>query len=269
MSMEFVGFTASFIMGITLGLMGGGGSILTVPILVYLLALAPTVATSYSLFIVGITALIGSLIYLRKGEVAFQTAFAFAVPSVVGVNVSRGVLLPRIPEVIAKFGDFSMTKEILIMVTFALLMVAAAHSMIRKRTNRNPIQANRHQQIPMIGVAGFIVGLTAGFVGAGGGFLIIPALVFMAGLSMRVAVGTSLFIIAFQSLLGFAGDFSRGLSIDWSLIGSVTGFAVAGILAGTAIAYRVQEQKIKSAFGWFVLMMGVTILAEQLSSMAQ
>lgn len=266
--MECVGYVASITMGIILGLMGGGGSILTVPILVYLFALPPMVATGYSLFVVGTTALIGSIMYIRKGDVDFRAGFAFALPSVIGVNVSRGIIIPQIPAVVAQVGIFIWTKEILVMVTFAALMVAASYSMIQKKSERKPIEAHPLLRIALVGTQGLIVGMIAGFVGAGGGFLIIPALVFMTGLTMRIAVGTSLMIIAFQSLLGFAGDVLRGLTIDWSLLVAVAAFAIIGIVVGSAIAHRIKEQKLKVAFGWFVLVMGVTILLEQLSHLS-
>lgn len=262
--MEYVGFAASLAMGITLGLIGGGGSILTVPILVYLFALPPTAATGYSLFIVGTTALIGSLMYLHKREIDFKVGLAFALPSVVGVNISRGVVIPQIPAVIIQIGTFALTKEILIMSTFAALMVAASYSMIKKKNHRQPLEVHPYKQIFFVGLQGFVVGLIAGFLGAGGGFLIIPALIFMARLSMRIAVGTSLTIIAFQSLLGFVGDVSRGMNTDWTLLGTVTAFAIAGIVVGSKFANKIKEQELKTAFGWFVLVMGLTILIEQI-----
>lgn len=262
--MEYAGYVASLAMGITLGLMGGGGSILTVPILVYLFALSPLVATGYSLFVVGITALIGSIVYIRKGEVDLQAGFAFALPSIIGVNVSRGIILPRIPAIVVQLDNFILTKEILVMGIFATLMVAASYSMIRKGKSQNSMSAHAIMRIGLVGLLGLVVGMIAGFVGAGGGFLIIPALVFMAGITMRVAVGTSLMIIALQSLLGFAGDIFRGLSVDWSLLGAIAAFAVVGIVAGSLVAHKIQEQKLKSTFGWFVLVMGTAILLEQL-----
>lgn len=262
--MEYTGLVASIVMGLILGTMGGGGSILTVPILVYLFALSPTVATGYSLFVVGITALIGSILFIRRGDVDFLAAGSFAFPSVIGVNISRGLVIPMIPNIVGTVGTFTLTKEILVMVVFAALMIAASYSMIRKKNERKPIQASAFVRVALIGMQGLIVGSIAGFVGAGGGFLIIPSLVFMAGLSMRVSVGTSLVIIAFQSLLGFAGDVSRGLQADWPLIVKVTAFAVMGIIAGSAFAHKIKEEKLKFAFGWFVLIMGITILAEQL-----
>lgn len=263
--METLGYIASFVMGITLGLMGGGGAILTVPIMVYLFHMTPTLATGHSLFVVGATALVGGAMYIRKGDVDFKTGLAFAVPSILGVNISRGLILPAIPERIVTIGAFVLTKEALVMTSFAVLMIAASYSMIKKKRAREPLKTHPAMKYSLFAAEGLIVGLIAGFVGAGGGFLIVPALVLLAGLSMRVAVGTSLMIIALQSLSGFAGDVSRGTAIDWPLLGTVGLIAVAGIALGSSISHKIKERKLKTAFGWFVLIMGTVILIEQLS----
>lgn len=263
--MEWVGFAASIVMGIILGVMGGGGSILTVPILVYLFGISPTISTGYSLFVVGSTALIGSIAYIRKGDVELRSGLLFAVLSVTGVNLSRGWIIPKLPLVVIQNSFFTLTKEVLVMMIFALLMVVASYSMIvRKNSEKTQLEARPRLRISFIAFIGLIVGVIAGFIGAGGGFLIIPALVFIAGLSMRVAVGTSLLIIALQSLLGFVTDLSRGLPVEWSMLGAVTGFAIIGIVIGSAFSKNIQEQKLKVYFGWFVLVMGISILLEQL-----
>jgi len=262
--MEYLGYAASLLMGVVLGLMGGGGSILTVPILVYLFALPPMIATGYSLFVVGMTALIGSIIYVRKDEVDFRTGIAFALPSILGLNISRGVIIPLVPTVVTHVGKYTVTKEILVMLTFAVIMMAASYSMIKKKNEKTPVKMSSMLRFAILSVQGLLVGMIAGFVGAGGGFLIIPVLVFVAGLTMRMAVGTSLMVIAFQSLLGFAGDVVRGLRVDWALLGAVAIFAVVGIALGSGLSQKVKEQKLKVAFGWFVLVMGVGILTEQL-----
>lgn len=262
--MEALGYIASFLMGITLGLMGGGGSILTVPIMVYLFSISPTMATGYSLFVVGITALIGSAMYLRKGDIDIKVGLTFAFPSVIGVTLSRGLIIPKIPDVILDVSGFTLTKEILIMATFAALMMAASYSMIKKKSEKKPMQVHPLMRVSIIAVEGLVIGLIAGFVGAGGGFLIVPALVLLAGLPMRVAIGTSLMIITLQSLLGFAGDVLRGASVDWPLLGIVATVAAIGIIIGSATAHKIKEAKLKITFGWFVLIMGAVILTEQL-----
>lgn len=266
--MEGIGYVATFAMGITLGLMGGGGSILTVPILVYLFGLSPTVATGHSLFVVGVTALIGSFLYIRKGDVDFKTALAFAIPSILGVNFSRGFVIPKIPSIVFSFGNFSLTKEVLVMATFSILMIVASYSMITKRKERKAVDAVPILRFGILAFEGLIVGIIAGFVGAGGGFLIVPALVLFAGLTMKVAVGTSLLIIAFQSLFGFGGDLSRGNLVDWPLLTVIAFIAILGIVVGTQLAAKTNEKILKPAFGWFVLLMGATILAQQIGHLS-
>ena len=261
--MGIIGYVASLLMGITLGLLGGGGSIMTVPILVYLFKVTPTVATGYSLFVVGITALIGSAMYYRKGEIDLKVGLSFGLPSIAGVSFSRGWLVPRVPSVVAEFGDFVMTKEIFVMIAFAALMIFASSSMIRVRKVHKPSTLPDHLRLVVLALNGLIVGVIAGFVGAGGGFLIIPALVFVAKLPMRLAVGTSLFIIASQSLLGFSGDVIRGTTVDWALLETIAATAAVGIALGSSLSHKMKEQKLKVAFGWFVLAMGAAILVEQ------
>lgn len=263
--MEIFGFVACFLMGIILGVMGGGGAILTVPIMVYLFQYSPLVATSHSLFIVGLTALAGSTMYIRRGDINFKIGLTFAIPSIIGVNLARGLIIPTLPTEILTVGRFTLTKEILVMFTFSVLMVAASYSMIKKRQDlekqNQPVNFIRLLKLTL---QGLLVGLIAGFVGAGGGFLIIPALVLFAGLTMRVAVGTSLMIIALQSLLGFWGDIQRGLHPEWNFLVPVAMIAIVGIFFGALIAQKFKEQKLKVAFGWFVLLMGTSILLEQL-----
>lgn len=262
--MEIAGYFASFMMGIILGLMGGGGSILTVPILVYLFQLSPTIATGYSLFIVGLTALVGSAFYIRKGDIDAKVGLAFAIPSVIGVSLSRALIVPAIPVVIFNFAGFALTKEVLVMASFAILMIAAAYSMIKKKPASPTTKVRPQLRLALIAFEGLGVGVIAGFVGAGGGFLIVPALVILAKLPMRVAVGTSLAIIAAQSLFGFVGDIARGGIVDWFLLVTIAAIAMIGIVTGSLFAHKIKEQNLKTAFGWFVLLMGATILLEQL-----
>lgn len=250
-------------MGLTLGLMGGGGSILSVPIMVYIFHLSPVVATGYSLFVVGIAALLGSFMYLRKGDIDFKAAIIFAIPSIIGVNVSRGIIIPIIPKILFTTNGFTVTKELLIMIAFAGLMIAASLSMIKKPKEQKLTPSRTGKNVLLIITQGLVVGLIAGFVGAGGGFLIIPVLVLLAGLRMRVAVGTSLMIIALQSLMGFGGDLSRGMQVDWTLLVSISAIAALGIFFGSSLAHKIKEKILKTAFAWFVLIMGTSILIDQ------
>lgn len=266
--MELYGYIASLLMGITLGLMGGGGSILTVPIMVYLFALAPIQASTYSLFIVGISALFGSFAYWRRKQIAFRAGLQFALPSILGVFVARSFIVPHLPEVILEYSFIRLSKDLLIMLAFSVLMIAASVCMIRG-TVKQPLAAETSTSSSLVWAVfqGFLVGLTVGFVGAGGGFLIVPALIFLSKLSMRVAVGTSLLLIAIQSLVGFGVDLQEGLKPNWFLLFSVTAMAGLGIVVASFFSHRVSEAKLKKTFGWLVLLMGTSILSSQMVKM--
>jgi len=261
--MEIAGYIASVFIGISLGLIGGGGSILTVPVLVYLFRIDAVLATSYSLFIVGSTSVIGSFTYFNKGLVHIKTAIVFGMPSIFAVFFTRAYLVPAIPLEVLKIGGMLITKNILLMLLFALLMIFASYSMIKKEKitveNRNQPQVFNY---PMILLEGIIVGVLTGLVGAGGGFLIIPALVVFSKLPMKEAIGTSLVIIAAKSLIGFFGEHS-GAMIQWFFLAKVTIFAIVGIFIGIFISKKIDGAKLKPAFGWFVLVMGIYILLKE------
>jgi len=262
--MEVMGYIASILMGLSLGLIGGGGSILTVPILVFLFSLTPVVATGYSLFIVGLTALFGGISFMRQGQVDFKTGLIFAGPSFVGVFAARSWVIPALPDPVFQVASFEMSKNMLMMVVFSVLMIVASYSMIRKA----PVPQKKAEISPLkrsllIGLEGLVVGCITGFVGAGGGFLIIPALVILVGLPMKKAVGTSLFIIAIKSLFGFLGDLQHNANVDWQLLLTIAGISIAGIFIGSYVSRFVAEDKLKKVFGWFVLIMGSGILLQQ------
>ncbi len=263
--METAGYLASIFIGISLGLIGGGGSVLTVPVLVYLFRIEPVLATGYSLFIVGITSAVGSVAYFRKGLVSLRTAIVFGLPSIAAVYATRVYLLPIIPAQLLNIGNFAVTKDILLMLLFAILMIAASYTMIKKdsKTDHMPVQKLTFNY-PVILLEGVVVGTLTGLVGAGGGFLIIPALVLLSKLPMKEAVGTSLVIIAAKSLIGFLGE-AASAQMNWPALLSITSFAILGIFIGTAVSKKIDGAKLKPAFGWFVLIMGVYILLRETS----
>lgn len=333
--MLIAGYIAAVVIGFTLGLIGGGGSILTVPVLVYLLHINPVLATAYSLFVVGISSTVGAFNYMRKGLLNYKTAIIFAVPSFIAVFLTRRFLvpaipdelfsigkldittellfivvlivamlmvalvslnriyqgdkkhvkafllvtpaaimvflvrqflIPRIPDNLIVIGDFHLSKDMGIMLFFALIMLLSGFSMIRKEKIKEDTKEDKGLSFnyPLIVVEGAVIGTITGIVGAGGGFLIIPALVLLAGLPMKMAIGTSLLIIAVKSLAGFLGDLSNQ-SIDWIFLLSFTGLAIIGIFIGTYVSKFIDSQKLKKAFGWFVLIMSIYIILKELS----
>jgi len=260
--MEFAGYFAAILIGLVLGIMGGGGSILAVPVLVYLFGFQPVISTSYSLFIVGFTAFIGAWNYYRNKEIDFKAALYFGFPSMVSVFFTRKIILPSLPEFIPFFGMFEINKQTAIMVLFSILMVISAVSMIRKKKYFSSENGEKPDPLIII-LAGAGEGLLTGLVGAGGGFLIIPALVVLTGIDMKKAVGTSLLIIAVKSVIGFFGDFGH-IVIDPLFLAVFSALTAAGIIIGIYSASKISGEKLKPAFGWFVLVMGAFILIKEI-----
>lgn len=256
--MFLAGFVCALFVGIVLGLLGGGGSILSIPILVYLFGLDPVIASAYSLFIVGVTSLVGAVPKYREHLVNVKTAILFGIPSIVAIFSTRRWIVPSLPEVFFT-EPFVLTKRLVLLGLFALLMVLAALTMIRKRNEDT--EPHRYRTF-LVMVEGLLIGLLTGLVGAGGGFLIIPALVLLTGLPFKTAVGTSLFIIAINSLLGFAGDVLN-YDIDWPFLLSVTAVAVVGIFVGSWLTPHFRGSSLRKAFGWLTLAMGIFILLRE------
>jgi hypothetical protein len=263
--MEVLGYVLAALVGISLGLIGGGGSILTVPILVYVMRVNPVLATSYSLFIVGSTSMVGAVNNYRKGFVSIKTALLFGLSSITTVFITRKILMPRIPAVLINEPHFQVTQSMATMVLFALLMLLASVAMIREKKETVATADETEQKethITKLLLYGVLIGLATGFLGAGGGFLLIPALVLILKMPMKKAVGTSLLIIALNSLIGFTGDIGH-FKIDWNFLTIITLIAVAGIFIGGFLAKKIEGDKLKKAFGWFVLVMGMYILVKE------
>lgn len=259
--MEYFGYLASIIIGLSLGLIGGGGSILTIPILVYLFKVDPELSTSYSLFIVGVTSLFGCYSHFKMGNLKIKSALYFAVPSVFSILIIREVIFPQIASTLFSIASYQVSKNLLIMIVFSVLMIAAALSMIKKNTPEIKGKETNYIQLSMIG---FVVGIVTGFLGAGGGFLIIPALLFFANLPMKQAVGTSLLIIFINSSIGFVGDLYINTPIDYSFLLKISSMAFIGMLIGTQLTKKIDGNKLKPIFGWFVLIMGIYIITKEL-----
>jgi|TARA_R100000479_G_scaffold68390_2_gene32604 hypothetical protein len=261
---QIFGYAGALVIGVVLGLIGGGGSILTVPVLVYLFYVNPVTATAYSLFVVGVSALVGAVRNIQKGLVDFKTAIVFAIPAFIAVYATRKFIVPAIPEELFEVNGFLVTKNIAIMVFFAIIMLVAAISMIKSNGKKIATETKVKYNYPLIIVEGIVVGLLTGIVGAGGGFLIIPALVLLAKLPMKKAVATSLLIIAIKSLIGFIGDVEN-LDIDWTFLLLFTAISIVGIFVGIWLNKFIDGKKLKKSFGWFVLAMALYILFKEFS----
>lgn len=258
--MELAGYIASIFIGLILGILGGGGSILSIPILVYLFNLDPVTASAYSLFIVGVTSFIGAIPKYRDHLVDVRTGITFGIPSVIAIFATRKWIVPSIPQEVFYLGDFIVTKRILMLSVFAILMVIASLAMIRGRRDED---YEGQSNIILTIIQGILIGALTGLVGAGGGFLIIPALVLLTGLKFKTAVGTSLFIIAVNSLLGFIGDVLN-YEIDWRFLMIITSLAVSGILMGNVLARKLPSGNLRKVFGYFTLLMGIWILLKEI-----
>lgn len=258
-----IGYVLAVFVGITLGMIGSGGSILSVPILVYVMGIEPTLATAYSLFVIGTTSLVGGLHKAKQKLVDFEKVILFGVPTVITVFITRKVLVPRIPNIIFSTEFFTLHKSVLIMVVFAIVMIFASFKMIKPIKNKSIIEGEKLNYY-RIAAQGISIGLISGFVGAGGGFLIIPTLLFLTKTPMKMAVGTSLLIVSSQSLIGFLGDILENQIIDWELLFFFTLASIVGIFIGNFISKRVEDRKLKIGFGLFVLAMGIYIIIKEI-----
>ncbi len=256
--MEILGYIMALIIGVTLGLIGGGGSILAVPVLAYLFLLDEKVATAYSLFIVGVGALVGGIKQHQNKQVDWRTAITFGLPAVIGVWLVRHYVIPELPAVLFDIQDFAFTRRMAMFGLFALLMLWAAYSMLSSKERQGGSGVVKYNY-PLILGEGLIVGAITGFVGAGGGFLIIPALVVFANLEIKKAIGTSLIIIAFKSILGFLLGDALTMKVDWLFLSFFTGITVIGIFIGVYTGQFIDGQKLKKGFGYFIIAMAIFI----------
>lgn len=261
-----LGYFSALAIGLLLGLIGAGGSILSVPAFVYLFSIKPLKATVYSLFVVGFTALVGAASYWKGGYLRWRVALLFASPAIVGIYVARKILLPALPEVVFHLGDKPMTRDSVILLVFAVTMMAAAVTMLRNNPQMAEVKSNSPTKgrILLIPIQGLLVGTVTGFVGAGGGFLIIPGLVILVGLPMKEAVGTSLFIVAINSLLGFLIGAAELPHIEWHLLVPFLGLAIAGNFLGTWLSQKISAGTLRVGFGWFIVAMAIYIFAMEL-----
>lgn len=254
-------------MGLLLGLIGSGGSMLTVPILVYLFGMKPHVAAGYSLLVVGSTAAVGVVNYWRQGLIKTRDTLVFVLPSTFMILLTRGYLVPALPDPILTVLGYSLSRGAFIMSLFALLMLLAGSLMLKPvaTSSKNRPSYDPYDHPIKLCLGSGMVGLLAGLVGAGGGFLIIPVLIILYGLTMKQAIGTSLAVIMVNSLLGFQGDWLiAGIDIDWSILGPFLGLAILGMFVGIRFNQRVDGVKLKRGFAIFMLLLGCSILLKEM-----
>jgi uncharacterized protein len=257
--MEIVGYVAAIGIGLILGILGGGGSILSIPILVYIFHVDAVMASAYSLFIVGVTSLVGAIPKYKEQLVNLRTGLTFGIPSVATIFITRKWLVPALPDVILTTSDWVLTKRVMLLGLFAILMILTSVSMIRGRKEKH---VDGEFRTTLLIIQGILIGFLTGLVGAGGGFLIIPALVLLTGLPFKTAVGTSLLLVAINSLAGFLGDVLN-TAMDWTFLLSITTLAIFGIILGNKLSRKIPQRALRKSFGWFVLGMGCWILFKE------
>lgn len=265
--MLLIGFILAIIMGLILGLLGGGGSILTVPILVYFFDVPATLSTGYSLFIVGVTSLVGALRYRQNNLLDINMAILFSIPSVIGVLVSRLWILPLFPSELNLMGVLC-SKDQVILLIFSILVIVISLFMFKSNTSNSQkerFEAKRLVSLFLIGIEGFIIGGVTGIVGAGGGFMIVPALTLLAKIPLKKAIATSLLIISIKSMIGFFGDFVGGVVFDWSFLFYFLMLTLFGTLIGTKLNNKVSAKGLRKGFAYFILIMGILIIVKELN----
>ncbi len=266
--METAGYILSVFIGLSLGLTGGGGSILTVPVLVYLFGIEPVLATGYSLFIVGATSFAGGFRAYNQHQVDFRAVSLFGIPSIFSIFIARHFVLPILPETIFSVAGYTVSRGSFLMIVFALLMLVASVFMSsHKKDADSVVQEEQHYKPLSLLIPGLLVGFVTGLLGAGGGFMIIPALVLILHLPMKKAIGTSLYIIAINSAFGFLFSIKQ-YSFDWSLLLQITGLAIIGVIAGIYFSKKIDNHLLKKIFAGFVFSMAVYILIHEFISLS-
>jgi len=252
----------ALLIGFTVGFFGGGGSILSVPVLVYACSVEPILATAYSLFIVGVSALAGAFDYGIKKLIEFKVGVIFAIPSIIAVYLTRRFLIPALPDRLFEFIGNGIQKDNAILILFSIVMIIAALSMMFAK--RQDPDFYKKLNIPLVVLEGAGVGVLTGIVGAGGGFLIVPGLVLLTGMPIKKAIGTTLFIISLKSLLGFVGDLQTQAFIDWPFLLKFTLISTIGIFIGSNISRRAKAANLKKGFAGFILIMGIIMLLKEI-----
>jgi uncharacterized membrane protein YfcA len=259
---ELETYIASLGIGLSLGLIGAGGSILTIPVFVYILKKDPVSSSVYSMFVVGISSMAGSVQSIFNKLVDFKAVLTFGIPSVIGVFIARKTIFPVIPDELFSIGSFVLSKDMLLMLCLSSLMFLAARRMLKPALKNKRVD-HEDKQVPISFVLrGLFVGIITGLLGIGGGFLIVPALYLLLNLPVKKAIGTALLIITINSLFGFLNSYGS-TEIEWHLLMKFSMGAVLGIIIGTRLAQRIPGDYLKKTFGWVILSMSFYIIYRQ------
>lgn len=259
---ELVSYAASLGIGLSLGFIGAGGSILTIPVFVYILKKDPLSSSVYSMFVVGISSMAGSVRSIFNNLVDFKVILLFGIPSVAGVFLARKVIFPVIPLQLFSIGSFILSKDILFMLSLSSLMFLSAIRMLKPVINNDQSAPVDKPKPGLLLLQGLFVGIITGLLGIGGGFLIVPALCFLAMLPVKRAIGTALLIITINSLFSFLNSYTS-INIDWLLLVKFSSGAIAGILIGTKFSEKIPGDHLKKVFAWFILTISLYIIYKQ------
>jgi uncharacterized membrane protein YfcA len=255
---HLAGYCLCLFIGFSLGLIGGGGSILTIPVLVFFFGIEPVLATTYSLFIVGVTAISGSIDHYRMRNIDYKTVLLFGIPSVIVLFIMRRWLLGLIPSTILRTDTWVLSKSLFIMIIFSITMLVAGWSMVKKTSHTHLPENLSHSRLIM---QGCITGAITGFIGIGGGFIIVPSLVLFAGLPMKRAIGTSLVIITINCIVGVLGNLEVAESLNFIFLSVLAALAIVGITIGTWSMRFIPDKQLKPVFGWIILVLSAVIFA--------
>jgi uncharacterized membrane protein YfcA len=260
---ELEAYTASVVIGLCLGLIGAGGSILTIPVFVYILKTSPVASTIYSMFVVGICSFTGAIIAFTKKLVDIKAAVVFGLPSVAGVFIARKLIFPLVPEQLFSIGSMAITKDVFIMLVLAIIMLIVSIKMLKKKSANVTVRnAERKNTNAIFFLQGICTGIVTGLLGVGGGFLIVPALLLWLKLPVKTAIGTTLFIITINSAAGFITSYTSVL-IQWPLMIKFAIGAIAGILAGSKLSEKIKADYLKKILAWFIIITSVYVLYKQ------
>jgi uncharacterized membrane protein YfcA len=257
-----LGYAGAVFTGLILGLLGGGGALLSIPVLVYFFHMDATAATGYSLFLVGVTATSGALHNVRRKAVDYKAALYYGIPSVTTVYLFRRFIVHRLPDIIFSTSYFTLTRDHLILFFLCLVMFGVAYRMITA-TEEAEMEENHTINHPVLALYAVVIGCFIGLVGAGGGFLMTPALTHFANLNIKKAIATSLLLVAVNSFIGFLGDMHSNLRMDWHFLLVFSVFSISGVLLGSYLNHRIHGLVLKKAFGWFVLGIAFIIIAKE------